>query len=130
MIDKRQHFRNRNFEMSMIGGIFHVVVLQESFTLQMAKECVKKRIELTEGKSYPMLSDSRKVNCFEKQARAYLAEPSNTCYLTAGALLIENQLQKVLGNFFLLVNKPDTPAKLFVDKQKALEWLWQFRSVY
>ena len=127
MINKKQHFKNQNFEMSIVDGIFHIVVLQESFSLHMAKECVIKRIELTEGKSYAMLSDCRKVISFEKQARAYLAEFSNTRYLTAGALLVENQLQIVLGNFFLLINKPHTPAKLFEDKQKALKWLKQFK---
>lgn len=108
-------------------GIFHVVVLTDSFTLDIAEECVKERMRVTQGKSYPMLSDSRKVLNFEKEARKFLALNDNVANLNAGAILIENQLQKILGNFFLLINKPGVPARLFTEKEKALDWLERFK---
>lgn len=118
---------NNNFDMWVEDGIFHVVVLTDSFTLDIAEECVKERMRVTQGKSYPMLSDSRKVLNFEKEARKFLALNDNVANLNAGAILIENQLQKILGNFFLLINKPGVPARLFTEKEKALDWLERFK---
>ncbi|MEX2568096.1 MAG: hypothetical protein WD431_19265 [Cyclobacteriaceae bacterium] len=67
-------FRNNNFSMWVEDGIFHLIVLKDSFTLKMAEECVRERIKITQGKSYPMLSDSRNVINFDKEARKYLAQ--------------------------------------------------------
>jgi hypothetical protein len=33
---------------------------------------------------------------------------------------------RLLANFFINVNKPPTPTKVFNDKAKALEWLMGF----
>lgn len=118
---------NDHFEMWIEEGILHVVVLTDSFTLDLAEECVRERMRITQGKSYPMLSDSRNVVNFEKEARKYLALNDNVANLNAGAILIKNQLQKILGNFFLLINKPDVPARLFTDKEEALAWLGHFK---
>lgn len=49
-------FKNNNFEMWIEDGVFHIVVLSDSFTLDMAEECVRERMRITQGKSYPMLS--------------------------------------------------------------------------
>ena len=118
---------NSDFEMWVEEGILHVVVLTDSFTLDIAEECVKERMRITQGKSYPMLSDSRNVINFEKEARKFLALNENVANLNAGAILIENQLQKILGNFFLLIYKPSVPARLFTEKEKALAWLEHFK---
>lgn len=120
-------FRNNNFDMWVEDGVFHIVVLNDSFTLDMAEECVRERIRITQGKSYPMRSDSINVINFEKEARSYLAHDDQVLNLNAGAILIESQLQKILGNFFLFINKPAVPACLFTDREKALAWLEQFK---
>ena len=121
------NFKSNNFEMWVEDGIFHVVILTDYVTLDIAEECVKQRMRITQGKSYPMLSDSRKVVHFEKEARKFLALNENVANLNAGAILIENQLQKILGNFFLHVNKPGVPARMFTEKEKALSWLEHFK---
>lgn len=120
-------FKNNNIEMWLEDGIFHVVVLTDSFSLDVAEQCVRERMRITQGKSYPMLSDSRNVSNFDKEARSFLSLDVHVLYLTAGAILIESQLQKVLGNFFLHINKPSVPARLFTDREKALAWLEDFK---
>ena len=119
---------NDKFQMWIEDGVCYIVVLTDSFTLEMAKECVRERMRISGGKSYPMLSDSRNVVDFEKEAREYLALNDHVLNLNAGAILIKNQLQKILGNFFLFINKPPVPTRLFTDSEEALVWLDQFKS--
>lgn len=120
-------FKHVNFEMWIEDGVFHIVVLSDSFTLDMTKESVRERIRITQGKPYPMLSDSRKVVDFDKEARKYLAHNDQVVNLKAGAILIKTRLQKSLGNFFIHFNKPSIPARLFTVREEALAWLEGFK---
>lgn len=108
-------------------GVFHVEVLSEIFTLAMAEECIRVRREMTQCQTMPILSDSRRVKEFEKDARQYLASDENTKYVSAGGIIISSQLQKIIGNFFLFINKPNVPSKLFTHKEEALAWLSEYK---
>ncbi len=46
--------------------------------------------------------------------------------ITAIAMLINSPGSRIIGNFFLGINKPSVPTKLFNEKNKAIEWLKQF----
>ncbi len=41
-------------------------------------------------------------------------------------LLIGSPVSRVIGNFFMGLNKPIYPTKLFTDPQKAIRWLQTF----
>ena len=41
----------------------------------------------------------------------------------ASAIIINSLSQKLLGNFYLKINKPNEPTKMFSDKKKAIEWI-------
>lgn len=122
-------FKNHNFEIWFQDGIFNIKILQNIFDLEMAKECVRLRIKFTAPNSYPMISDSRCVKDFIKEAREYLADEKNTQYLSAGAILVQNRSQRIIGNFFLQINKPSIPSKIFVDRMEALKWLESYKDL-
>ena len=44
----------------------------------------------------------------------------------AVALVIDSPLSRVLGNFFLGFNRPETPARLFTSVDEARAWLNTF----
>ena len=116
-------YQSQDFRMWIEEGVFHAEVLSDTFTLAMAEESIRTRMEMTRGQTLPILSDSRRVKDFTKDARQYLAKDENTMYISAGAIIISSQLQKILGNFFLLINRPNVPSKLFTNKEEALMWL-------
>jgi len=41
------------------------------------------------------------------------------------ALLIASPLSRVLGNFYLRINRPETPTRLFSSEEEAGAWLRQ-----
>jgi len=93
--------------------------------LEIAKQCVANRIEFSEGESYPVWVNMKGVKSATKSAREYLADEGS--YLVkAGALVIGSPLTRILGNVFLLVNKPKVPTRIFTDEEQATEWLRQY----
>lgn len=94
-------------------------------TLEITKHLVAKRVEHSEGVSYPCLFDISKIKHSTKEARDYLANEGNEL-VTASAILVESAVLKMAANFYVSVNKPVKPTRLFTDKESALAWLKQF----
>lgn len=84
-----------------------------------AEQCVKGAAELAGDKLHLLLIDMRGLNSITQEARhVYNDGPAS-----AVALLIGSPVSRVIGSFFLGLNKPDYPLKLFTSEDKAIEWL-------
>jgi hypothetical protein len=44
-------------------------------------------------------------------------------YSKADAFVIKSLAQKILGNFYLKISKPERPTKFFNNKDEAISWL-------
>jgi hypothetical protein len=62
-------------------------------------------------------------NIFSKEARNYVASKEVNTVVKAEALVINGMALRIMGNFYLKVNKPARPSKLFNDRELALAWL-------
>jgi len=78
---------------------------------------------LTGGRRLPALIDLREVKAQSAEARAILAGPAAARVSGAVALLIGSPLSRVLGNFYLRFNRPETPTRLFSAEAEAEAWL-------
>ena len=61
-----------------------------------------------------------------KEARDYFANERTASIQRATALLIGSAVSRIIGNFFLGLNKPITPTRLFTDPEEAIKWLHTF----
>jgi len=75
-----------------------------------------------------VLVDMSSVYDISKDAREYFANERTASIQRATALIVKSKLSRAIGNFFLDVNKPLTPTKLFTDTGKAIEWLTTFEN--
>jgi hypothetical protein len=91
------------------------------------EESKNARIVLQQGNSMKVLVDTRGLFQITKEARAYAAEPKSAEMSIAMAILSDSLGTKLLTNFFIKYNKPSTPTKMFTSKEKALEWLAEFK---
>ncbi len=123
------YYLSMQMKLWLEDGIFRAQIFTDQVDLCIAQTGVKERVRICAGTAYPILSDGRKVKHFDKEARAYLAKSESTILIRAGAFLVSNQLQKVLGNFFILIDKPEIPTRLFTDEAEALAWLQQFKNI-
>jgi hypothetical protein len=95
-------------------------------TLADAVENIAATAKLTGGRRLPALIDLRRVRSQSADARAYLAGPDANRVSIAVALLIGTPISRVIGNFYLGVNRPTVPTRLFTELAEAERWLDQF----
>ena len=64
----------------------------------------------------------------ERAARAFLASEEYMRLCSQTALVVGSPVSRVIGNFFIGLNQPRYPYKLFDDPELAAEWLRGFVS--
>ena len=75
-----------------------------------------------------VLIDMTSVTEISKEARDYFANERTASIQRATALLIGSPVSRVIGNFFMGLNRPVSPTRLFSDPQKAIQWLHTFSA--
>jgi hypothetical protein len=108
-------------------GILHFEILPGSTVgLEDAVESIQAGALLCRGVKRPTLIDIRNIRAIQHEARQYYAGPETANVEKAAALLIGSFIGRVIGNFFLGLNKPLTPTRLFTSEEEAVQWLKEF----
>lgn len=94
--------------------------------LAAAEENVTTGARLSHGRKVPILINLGTMRSMSKEARDYLAGEKGAQATQCQALVVNNPIGKVIGNFFLGLNKPSFPIKLFTSEEAAIEWLRGF----
>lgn len=81
---------------------------------------------LTKNDRYLVLVDGRVNLSVSREARAFAAQSQNNSESIASALVITSTANKLIGNFYINVNKPHIPTRIFSSEEKAVEWLQGF----
>lgn len=96
--------------------------------LRTAMNIVTLRKEYARGRDYPVMADTRKIKSATREAREYLSSAEALEGLTAGAILSDSSFSAFIANFFLKVNRPKMPTRLFTVEENAMKWLEQFKK--
>lgn len=94
--------------------------------LNSAQQVVKHRLECTSFVPFPMLLNIKQLKSITKPARDFLASEKGCEGIIAGAFLINSSIGRILGNFFIRINRPLRPAKIFTDEIEAKKWLSKY----
>jgi hypothetical protein len=95
--------------------------------LDIARRVVEDRLNLTGRKGMVALVFNHGVMGMDKEARDFLSSPSGNEGLKAGAIIANNEFTSLLGNFFLSVNRPNIPARMFTNVSQARKWLEKYK---
>lgn len=111
------------------------IVWGEIFADITTEELAKKDIDAQERvrnnmnkKKTRVIVDMTSVFEVSKEARDYFANERTASIQRATALLIGSPVSRVIGNFFLGMNKPITPTRLFTNSKEAIKWLHTFSN--
>ncbi|MCB0400930.1 MAG: STAS/SEC14 domain-containing protein [Flavobacteriales bacterium] len=108
------------------SGILHITLKQDAdIDVEHVEELIKMRVKLQGGKPYPVLADIRKLWLVSKKARERAAQKEMTDLNVAMAILTSSLTSRMLANFFIRINRPSTPTRMFTSKEEALTWLRQ-----
>ena len=88
-----------------------------------AKQMREMLLKLSEGKKYAILLDGSETFNVSKEARELIAGKEYSLDRIASALYVKSLANKLIGNFFIKVNKPGSPTKIFSTYESAFAWL-------
>jgi len=89
-------------------------------------EIKKINLDLTKGKEYALVFETGNYTSVSKEAREIMTAKSVEKGRLATAFIINSLSQRMLGNFYIQMNKPKVPAKLFTKKEEALKWVKKY----
>ena len=84
--------------------------------------------EICQGERRPFLFTAEEYVSVTKEGREYATEMVHLFPRSASAVLVKSVAYKIVANFYLRVNKPKSPYKVFSDEEKAIKWLQGFFS--
>lgn len=107
-------------------GMHEIIVKEGEFIDSNDINLMKKiNLQLSDNRPYVLLVDSKEFSSISKDARELSASKEMAKVTYAKALLVHSLAHKLVGNFYINVNKPFIKTKIFTDRQKALNWLEQ-----
>lgn len=81
-----------------------------------------KAINSFSADSYTMIVDTTLAKSISKEARDYFSMKGRKSKVIAFAILINSPLSKIIANFFMGLNKPRVPVRLFTKEEDAIIW--------
>jgi len=112
--------------LSQAGFLYFKCFPEKKHTLKDAKETMRVSALLLGGRKRPALVDLRPIKFITREAREYYSGENMTTLVCAAALIVGSPLSRMVGNFFLGMNKPLIPIRLFSEERKAIQWLKKF----
>lgn len=91
-----------------------------------AKENVAAVKKLSDNKRVPVLIDISGSKGITKEARDYFSSNEVAETQSACALIVKTLLARLIGSFFLGLNKTKFPIQLFTNEDDAEAWLKTF----
>ncbi len=109
-------------------GIIHYTFKPiEDLKIEHALEMFETVGRIGKAKKYPTLLTVNKYMNIESEVRQLWADSSVNKYASAEAMVLMNVAIKLIGNFYIQINKPVIPTQMFTSEKPALEWLKKFK---
>lgn len=87
------------------------------------KELVETVKEIGNGKQYANLITADEFVTLGHGVREFSATEFANAQTIADAFVVKTLPEKLLANFYIRINKPPKPTRMFNDENKAIEWL-------
>jgi hypothetical protein len=71
----------------------------------------------------PLLADIRTLRGVSLGVRTHMSSERAGRYLARVALVADSPLTRTIGNFFMRLNRPPFPVRIFDAEEEALRWL-------
>lgn len=123
---KKTLLDNEKVLISLEAGILSVTGKEHMVDINVVQSIVDYRLSVSEGKEYPLLINVIPVKNITKEARDFLASKKGCEGVIAAGILIDSVIGSMIGNFFISVNRPLVPTKIFTGEEEAKKWLTNF----
>jgi hypothetical protein len=119
----RKEFQNTILQFRK-DGIIHIIC-KSSCTVSRADiyKMAKFIYRIGGVNKYNFLIEPMRDSAIDNKARALLASKQGSFFMLKYAISCSSIVHEMIGNFFVRIDNPAVPTKIFKDKTKAIEWL-------
>ncbi len=108
-------------------GILNVdISAEKEYTVDNLKELMPIMGQFLNYKKVPMLITRDESVLPTLETRNYWAKKDSCPYSLAEAFIMKTLALKLIGNFYLKVNKPGRTTRIFSSEEDAVKWLKSF----
>ena len=108
-------------------GILHIHISDShEYTVEKIKNVMPIIGKMVDYKKVPLLITRDDAALPSLETRTYWALPDSCPYSLADGYIIKTLALKLIGNFYLKINKPSRPSRMFYTEEEALPWLRTF----
>jgi len=93
------------------------------YDLDAAKQFLSERLSFANGKDYAMIFNCNNMKTANMEAQKFDATDEALQGLTMMAVIVQSKIQQVLGNIYMMMQKPKVQTKLFTNKEDAKKWV-------
>ena len=111
------------FKISDDNILFTSCVPNTEMTIEDGKESTRISAEMVKYEPRPLLCDLTNVVRMTKECRKHFAGVDHAKTFNKAALIVTSPISRLIGNFFLGLNKPLKPTRLFNSNEEGLKWL-------
>jgi hypothetical protein len=112
----------------------HIIenIVKEGFTMEIKdiQELKALNKTLSGGLPYAVLVSFEHLADVSKEGKELIASKEFAENTVAKALLVDNIGHRLIGNFYMTINKPHIKTKVFTNRELALDWLRQELPTY
>jgi hypothetical protein len=87
-----------------------------------ARKLMDGYLKLGKGRKTPHLIVFKHMSMADRAVMKFMAEEANN-FGKADAIVIDSKAQKILADFYILVQRPKVPTRFFTLEEDAIEWL-------
>lgn len=110
--------------------IYHVIV-PESYDVDMKMVNVGYQfLKENGGGQFFNIFQFKSFSNIKPEMREWAADESGNSNTYSDAILIKSLPQKIIADFYLKINRPKKPTKIFYSLDKALEWTFQQMALF
>jgi hypothetical protein len=117
LIDKEE------YQFYLENDILFFKYLVSHVTFELAVKILDDKISIVNNKQYLTILDTHQVKTIENSAKKIMASSRGLEGISKCAIITNSIVQKVIVNFFLILEKPQVPTKIFNDYAPAMAWL-------
>lgn len=111
------------FRLSEDNILYTSCVPKTEMTLEDGIESTHISAEMVKNTPRPLLCDLTNVVKMSKECRSHFAGADHAKTFSKCALIVTSPISTLIGNFFLGLNKPLKPTRLFTNREEGLKWL-------
>jgi hypothetical protein len=117
-------YKNEKIKFKLDDGILYTLCFPET-TMELKDGIDSTRISLkmVNEVPLPLLCDLSEVTKMTIECRKHFSGKEHAKSFSKAALLVSSPISRIIGIFFMGLNKPMKPTILFTDKSKAIKWL-------